>query len=310
MARAMSTGSWIAASSCPKSRLILAMPCKVQAPDTMADVLDGLAKTGTAVLIDEAATPVWMVDRLTEGSAQIIRGTDPCALPKACKNEVELAGIRAAHRRDGAALTRFLAWLAAAPAGSVTELDAVARLAAMRAGGEDFRGPSFDTISGAGPNGAIVHYRVTAETNRRAGAGHALPRRLRRAILGRYHRRDPHGRDRRARGGASGPLHPRAARPYCARPGALPARHHRRTVGHACPSVPVAGGPRLRSRHRARRGPLPERARRPAAHLTSGLGRGAGARHGRLQRARLLQDRRLRHPHRKPGGGDRSRWGR
>ena len=132
----------------------------------MADVLDGLAEAGTAVLIDEAATPVWMVDRLTEGGAQVIRGTDPCALPKACKNEVELAGIRAAHRRDGAALTRFLAWLAAAPPGSVTELDAVARLAAMRAGGEDFRGPSFDTISGAGPNGAIVHYRVTAETNR------------------------------------------------------------------------------------------------------------------------------------------------
>ncbi|CAI7994548.1 Probable Xaa-Pro aminopeptidase P [Geodia barretti] len=124
---------------------------KVQAPDSMADVLDGLAEAGTAVLIDEAATPVWMVDRLTEGGAQVIRGTDPCALPKACKNEVELAGIRAAHRRDGAALTRFLAWLAAAPPGSVTELDAV--------------GP-FDTISGAGPNGAIVHYRVTAETNR------------------------------------------------------------------------------------------------------------------------------------------------
>ena len=139
---------------------------RVQSSDALAGVLDGLAGAGKAVLIDEAATPVWMVDRLTEGGAQVIRGTDPCALPKACKNEVELAGIRAAHRRDGAALTRFLAWLAAAPAGSVTELDAVARLAALRAGGEDFRGPSFDTISGAGPNGAIVHYRVTAETNR------------------------------------------------------------------------------------------------------------------------------------------------
>ena len=138
----------------------------VAAPDALAGVLDGLAKAGKAVLIDEAATPVWMVDRLTEGGAKVIRGTDPCALPKACKNDAELAGIRAAHRRDGAELTRFLAWLAAAPPGSVTELDAVARLAAMRAGGEHFRGPSFDTISGAGPNGAIVHYRVTAETNR------------------------------------------------------------------------------------------------------------------------------------------------
>ena len=138
----------------------------VQAPDTIADVLDGLAEAGKAILIDEAATPVWMVDRLTEGGANVVRSADPCSLPKACKNQVELAGIRAAHRRDGAALTRFLAWLTTAPPGSVTELDAVARLAAMRASGEHFRGPSFDTISGAGANGAIVHYRVTAESNR------------------------------------------------------------------------------------------------------------------------------------------------
>ena len=138
----------------------------VQAPDGIADVLDGLAGAGKAVLVDEAATPVWMVDRLTQGGSNVIRGADPCALPKACKNAVELAGIRAAHRRDGAALTRFLAWLAAAPPGTVTELDAVTRLAAMRTGGEHHRGPSFDTISGAGPNGAIVHYRVTAESNR------------------------------------------------------------------------------------------------------------------------------------------------
>ena len=139
---------------------------RVQAPDALAGALSSLAEAGKAVLIDGAATPVWMVDRLAEGGARVIRGADPCALPKACKNEAELDGIRAAHRRDGAALTRFLAWLAATPPGSVTELDAVDRLAAMRAGGEHFRGPSFDTISGAGANGAIVHYRVTAETNR------------------------------------------------------------------------------------------------------------------------------------------------
>ncbi len=138
----------------------------VQAPETMADMLGALAGAGKAVLIDEAATPVWMVDRLTDGGAEVIRGADPCALPKACKNAVELEGIRAAHRRDGAALTRFLAWLATATPGSITELDAVDWLAAMRAGGEHYRGASFDTISGAGPNGAIVHYRVTEESNR------------------------------------------------------------------------------------------------------------------------------------------------
>ena len=139
---------------------------RVRPPGALADALDRLAGAGKAVLVDEAATPVWMVDRLAEGGARVVRGADPCALPKACKNAVELAGIRAAHRRDGAALVRFLAWLAAAPPGSVSELDAADRLAAMRAGGEHYRGPSFDTISGAGANGAIVHYRVTADSNR------------------------------------------------------------------------------------------------------------------------------------------------
>ena len=144
---------------------------RVRTPEALAGILDGLAGAGRTVLVDAAATPVWMVDRLADGGAEVIRGADPCALPKACKNAVELAGIRAAHRRDGAALTRFLAWLAAARPGSVTEIDAAARLAAMRAGGDHYRGPSFDTISGAGPNGAIVHYRVTAESNRRLAPG-------------------------------------------------------------------------------------------------------------------------------------------
>ena len=150
----------------PEIPAYLSNAVRVQEPAALADVLDNLAGAGKTVLIDEAATPVWMVDRLTDGGARVIRGADPCAVFKACKNAVELAGIRAAHRRDGAALTRFLAWLAALPPGTITELDAVARLAAMRASGEHFRGPSFDTISGAGPNGAIVHYRVTPESNR------------------------------------------------------------------------------------------------------------------------------------------------
>ena len=140
---------------------------RVRPSDELAGRLDALAHAEKSVLVDPAATPVWMVDRLTGEGATVIRGTDPCAAPKACKNTVELDGIRAAHRRDGAALARFLAWLSRAVAGgAVTELDAVARLASARAGGEHFRGPSFDTISGAGPNGAIVHYRVTPETNR------------------------------------------------------------------------------------------------------------------------------------------------
>jgi Xaa-Pro aminopeptidase len=110
--------------------------------------------------------------RLAAAGAEIVRATDPCLLPKACKNAVELTGTRAAHRRDGAALTRFLAWLArAAPSGQVTEIAAADRLEAFRRESNLFRDLSFDTISGAGPNGAIVHYRVTEATNRRIEPG-------------------------------------------------------------------------------------------------------------------------------------------
>jgi Xaa-Pro aminopeptidase len=88
-------------------------------------------------------------------------------LPKAKKTPAQLDGIRAAHRRDGASLTRFLAWLADATAkGVVTESSAAEALESMRLDNEHFRGLSFPTISGAGPNGAIVHYRVSPGTDR------------------------------------------------------------------------------------------------------------------------------------------------
>jgi len=102
---------------------------------------------------------------LLEG-AEISRAPDPCLLPKAIKNETELAGARAAHRRDGAALTRFLAWLAReAPRGGVSEKSADGRLEALRRESDLFRDLSFDTISGAGAHGAIVHYRVTRDSD-------------------------------------------------------------------------------------------------------------------------------------------------
>lgn len=120
-----------------------------------------------AVLVDPASAPAWVFDRLRAAKAEIVRGEDPCLLPKACKNEVELAGTREAHRRDGAALTTFLAWLAeAAPAGGVTEIAASEKLLALRRRDARFRDLSFDTISGSGANGAIVHYRVSERTDR------------------------------------------------------------------------------------------------------------------------------------------------
>ncbi len=157
----------------PEVAAHLGAAVRVRPPVDLAGALDALARKGKAVLVDPAATPVWMVDRLAGRRAgAAVRGPDPCAALKARKNDVELDGIRAAQRRDGAALVRFLAWLeAAAAGGAVTERSAAARLAALREGGAHYRGPSFDTISGAGPNGAIVHYRVTPESDRRLEPG-------------------------------------------------------------------------------------------------------------------------------------------
>ncbi|MGE5505482.1 MAG: aminopeptidase family protein P, partial [Actinomycetota bacterium] len=140
----------------------------VRAPGELAAALDRLKDK--RVRVDQAAAPYWVVDRLNHAGARIDRGADPCALPKACKNAVELDGARAAHRRDGAAMVRFLAWLAGRGPG-VREMEAADRLAAFRAEGEHFRGLSFPTISGAGPNGAIVHYRSTPATDRALEAG-------------------------------------------------------------------------------------------------------------------------------------------
>ncbi len=113
-----------------------------------------------------------MLERLNAAGAHVARGADPCQLPKACKNEVELNGTRAAHRRDGVALAGFLAWLArVAPQGGLTEIAAADKLEAFRAKGDLFRGLSFPTIAGAGPNGAIVHYRAMPESQRQIEVG-------------------------------------------------------------------------------------------------------------------------------------------
>ncbi len=138
--------------------------------EELGPALDRL--TGKRVRIDAVTAPAWAFDRLNAAGAQVDRGADPCALPKACKNPVELEGARNAHRRDGLALVRFLAWLAAnGPSGGVSEMHAADRLEEFRRQGDLYREPSFPTISGAGPNGAIVHYRSTEATNRKLEAG-------------------------------------------------------------------------------------------------------------------------------------------
>jgi Xaa-Pro aminopeptidase len=125
------------------------------------------ALSGRRVRVDGAGAPVWFAQTLRAAGAEVVAAADPCLLAKACKNPIEQDGMRAAHARDAVALCRFLCWLdSAAPAGGVTEAAAAARLFDLRATGQHFRGESFATISGAGEHGAIIHYRVTPQTDR------------------------------------------------------------------------------------------------------------------------------------------------
>lgn len=127
---------------------------------------------GKRVAADPARSVAAIFERLDEVGAQIVSETDPAVLPKAIKTPAEQAGHRAAQARDGAAVTRFLHWLSVeGPQGSVDELSASDRLEAFRKEAGDLRDLSFDTISGAGPNGAIVHYRASEETCRKLEPG-------------------------------------------------------------------------------------------------------------------------------------------
>jgi Xaa-Pro aminopeptidase len=154
----------------PGTRAFLGNAVTVSPPDRFGPVLEGLK--GKRVQADPASASAWVFDRLKAGGAEIHRGADPCLVAKACKNDVELAGTRAAHRRDGAALTRFLAWLAAtAPKGGLREIAVSDRLEHFRGQGEHFRGLSFPTISGAGSNGAIVHYRAAPASEQTLAPG-------------------------------------------------------------------------------------------------------------------------------------------
>ena len=117
------------------------------------------------VQVDAAGSPAWFAQRLRVVGAEVVDGMDPCALPKACKNSTEQDGARAAHKRDAVAVCRFLHWLEGA-AGHTTELGAAEQLLAFRRELPEFRGESFPAISGAGEHGAIIHYRVSPETDR------------------------------------------------------------------------------------------------------------------------------------------------
>ncbi len=145
---------------------------RLHEPASLAADLDRLGRDRRTVRLDRDTVPAWAWHRLERAGARLREGDDPCLMAKACKNAAELDGMRAAHRRDGAAMARFLAWLeGAAAGGDVGERSAAAHLETLRRAAGEYRGPSFETISGAGPNGAIVHYRSTVESDRQLTPG-------------------------------------------------------------------------------------------------------------------------------------------
>lgn len=131
----------------------------VHEPDALTIFLDNIEGP---VQIEKSSVPFALAEILGK---KAVWGEDPCALPKARKNAAEIEGTAKAHLRDGAAVVELLAWFDQQAPGSVTEIEMVQQLEACRRADNALRDISFETIAGAGPNGAIMHYRVTEETN-------------------------------------------------------------------------------------------------------------------------------------------------
>lgn len=151
-------------------RLFLGNEVAVRNPAELDASLAALK--GARVSLDPALASAWYFETLEAAGATIVRATDPVSMPRACKNAVEVEGARRAHVRDGVALAKFLHWLGVeAQTGAFDEITAVQKLEAFRRDAKELSDISFESISGAGPNGAIVHYRVTTKTNRKLKRG-------------------------------------------------------------------------------------------------------------------------------------------
>ncbi|UWQ36122.1 aminopeptidase P family protein [Leisingera aquaemixtae] len=135
------------------------------------DFLKAASSLNGSAAADTGTLPQIVADALGE---RLVAAGDPCALPKARKNAAEIAGSAAAHLRDGAAIVEMLAWLDAQAPGTLTEIDVVKKLESLRREDPALRDISFETIAGTGENGAVMHYRVTEETNARLENGHLL----------------------------------------------------------------------------------------------------------------------------------------
>src|SRR5215218_8236259 len=147
----------------------------VREPDALKPALTELAKGGTSIALDSATAADALSRLITSAGGKPVRGSDPVLLLRAVKNTTEIKGTQTAHRRDAVALARFLAFIdREAASGKLTEIDAVEALETFRRDTGALKDVSFPTISGTGPNGAIVHYRVSRKTNRRIASGDLL----------------------------------------------------------------------------------------------------------------------------------------
>jgi Xaa-Pro aminopeptidase len=135
-------------------------------PDALAPALGALGAVKAKVRLDFGGSAVWFKSALEAAGAEVVKGLDPCLLPKARKNAAEIAGARTAHRRDAVAIARFLAWFdREAPKGELDEIAAVEALERYRRDTGKLLDTSFDTIAGAGPHAAMPHYRVNRTSN-------------------------------------------------------------------------------------------------------------------------------------------------
>jgi Xaa-Pro aminopeptidase len=276
----------------------------VREPSDFVGALGALGRQKQTVRLDQTTAADALARLITSHGGKVTRGACPIALMKAVKNEIEIAGARAAHIRDGAAVTRFLAWFdREAPRGKLTEIDAVAALESFRRETGLLKDISFPTIAGAGPDGAIVHYRVTSRSNRVVA-----PNELFLIDSGAQYEDGTTDITRTiAVGETTTEMRDRFTRVLKGHIAIARAIFPEGTTGAQLDSFARqflwAQGLDF---DRPRRRQLPFGARGPRAHLQA-RHRRAQARHDPVERARLLQSRGLRHPHREFGAGDRRR---
>nr|WP_272210112.1 aminopeptidase P family protein [Marinicella sp. W31]MDC2875976.1 aminopeptidase P family protein [Marinicella sp. W31] len=149
---------------------------RLEAPEAVSAHLAALAREGHAVMLDRSAVPYAALKVIEDAGGRAIDAADPVVSARAIKNTAEQAGTRLAHVQDGAAMVTFLSWLDHQAPGTVSEIEAATALETARASAGErmqnlLRDISFDTISGAGPNAAIIHYRVTTDTDRNLQGG-------------------------------------------------------------------------------------------------------------------------------------------